>query len=174
MSLSSLGRTLARSILAAAVGLAAFGPGCSSAPPLEPLGVNLVNLEIQEVTLFEASVIARVRITNPNPEPIALAGGSLKMLLDGRKIGTALCAEAFTVPAFDSAVVSMSVTVNTATAITRIPQLLEQDVVTYGVRGAFYSDGSFGRRAHAVERSGSLDLSGPRAPLDGAAAPPTS
>lgn len=132
--------------------------GCSSTAQLEPLGVNLVNLEVQEITLFEASLVAEVRITNPNPDPIEITGGSLKLLLDGKKAGTALAREPFEVAAFDSTLVDMFVTVNTASAVTRIPMLLEKDSISYGVSGAFYSDGPFGRVRHAVERSGALDL----------------
>ena len=150
---------VARSIIALAVcaGVLAAA-GCSSTAHLEPLGVNLVNLEIQEVTLFEASLIAQIRITNPNPDPIEMSGGSLKLLLDGKKAGTALAREPFSVGAFDSTLVDMNVTINTASAITRIPALLEKETISYGVSGAFYSDGSFGQVKHAVERSGVLDL----------------
>jgi len=62
------------------------------------------------------------------------------------------------VAGFESTVIDMTVHVNTASAITRIPALLEQDSVSYGVRGALYSQGSFGTHKHLVERSGSLDL----------------
>jgi len=132
--------------------------GCSSTASLEPLGVNLVDLEVGEITLFEATLIARVRITNPNPDPIEISGGSLKLLLDGKKTGTALASQGFAVAGFDSTVVDMAVNVNTAAAITRIPAILEKDSISYGVSGAFYSDGPFGRVRHAVERSGTLDL----------------
>jgi len=36
--------------------------------------------------------------------------------------------------------------------------MLEQDSISYGVSGAFYSNGTFGRVKHSVERSGTLDL----------------
>jgi len=170
--LAALGRSgMSASVLAVAAWLVALATGCSTTPPPEPIGVNLVDLQVQEVTLFEASLIARVRITNPGPEPLELVGGSLKMLLDGRKIGTALCSEPFSVPAFDSTIVDMSVQVNTASAITRLPKLLEQEVVSYGVRGAFYSQGTLGRQAHSVERAGSLDLRGRPARLETGEAP---
>jgi LEA14-like dessication related protein len=139
-------------------GLVTLAIGCSSLEPMEPLGVNLVDLEVQEITLFEATLAAKIRVSNPNPDPLQFAGGSLKLLLDGRKIGTAMSSQAFSVAGFESTVIDMTVHVNTASAITRIPGLLEQDTVSYGVRGALYSEGSFGRHKHLVERSGSLDL----------------
>jgi LEA14-like dessication related protein len=148
-----------RAALAAALGaLLVTALGCSSLTPLDPLGVNLVDLEVQEITLFEATLVAKIRVSNPNPDPLQFSGGSLKLLLDERKIGTAMTSQAFAVAGFESTVIDMTVHVNTASAITRIPALLEQDKVSYGVRGALYSQGSFGTHKHVVERSGSLDL----------------
>lgn len=139
-------------------GLIVFAMGCSSLTPMEPLGVNLVDLEVEEITLFEATLLAKIRVSNPNPDPLKFSGGSLKLLLDDRKIGTAMTPEAFSVEGFTSTVIDMTVHVNTASAITRIPKLIEKKTVSYGVHGALYSQGSFGTRKHVVERSGSLDL----------------
>lgn len=149
------GRQLA---LAGMFGALVVALGCSSFQPMEPLGVNLVDLELQEITLFEATLLAKIRVSNPNPDPLQFSGGSLKLLLDDRKIGTAMTPEAFSVEGFTSTVVDMAVHVNTASAITRIPKLIEKKTVSYGVRGALYSQSSFGMRKHPVERSGSLDL----------------
>jgi len=148
-----------RAAVGAALGaLLVAAMGCSSLTPMEPLGVNLVNLDVQEITLFEATMVAKVRISNPNPAPLQFSGAALKLLLDDRKIGTAMTPEAFSVEGFTSTVIDMTVHVNTASAIARIPKLIEKKSVTYGVRGSLYSESSFGMRKHAVERSGSLDL----------------
>ena len=144
--------------VAVLVGLLGAAIGCASLEPPEPLGVNLVDLEVGEITLFEATLVAKIRVSNPNPDPLQFTGGSLKLLLDDRKIGTAMTSQAFSVAGFSSTVIDMTVHVNTASAITRIPALLEQDSLSYGVRGALYSQGSFGTHKHVVERSGSLDL----------------
>ena len=170
--LLQLGRGMALAGVVAGLVGAAFG--CSSLAPPEPLGVNLVDLEVQEITLFEATLVAKIRVSNPNPDPLQFSGGSLKLLLDERKIGTAMTSQAFAVAGFSSTVIDMTVHVNTASAITRIPALLEQDSISYGVRGALYSQGSFGTHKHVVERSGSLNL-GSLGEGDPAAAPsPTS
>jgi LEA14-like dessication related protein len=144
--------------VAGLVGLLGAALGCSSLGPAEPLGVNLVDLEVREITLFEATLAAKIRVSNPNPDPLQFTGGSLKLLLDDRKIGTAMTSQAFAVAGFESTVIDMTVHVNTASAITRIPALLEQNSVSYGVRGALYSQGAFGAHKHVVDRSGSLDL----------------
>ena len=149
------GRQLA---LAGVLGGLVVALGCSSLAPMEPLGVNLVDLELQEITLFEATLMAKIRVSNPNPAPLQFSGAALKLLLNDRKIGTAMTPEAFSVEGFTSTVVDMTVHVNTASAIARIPKLIEEKTVSYGVRGALYSQGPFGMRKHPVERSGSLDL----------------
>lgn len=151
-----IGRRLASAAMVG--GLLAVALGCSSLGPPEPLGVNLVDLEVEEITLFEATLVAKIRVSNPNPDPLQFTGGALKLLLGDRKIGTAMTSQAFSVAGFSSTVIDMVVHVNTASAITRIPALLEQDSLSYGVRGALYSQGPFGTHKHVVERSGSLDL----------------
>ncbi len=164
------GRQLA---LAGVLGGLVVALGCSSLQPMEPLGVNLVDLELQEITLFEATMVAKIRVSNPNPDPLQFSGGSLKLLLNDRKIGTAMTSQEFSVAGFESTVIDMTVHVNTASAITRIPALLEQASVSYGVRGALYSQGPFGAHKHVVERSGSLDLGdlGEAGPIESATSP---
>lgn len=171
--LHELRRAGRRLALAGVLGGLVVALGCTSLEPMEPLGVNLVDLELQEITLFEATLMAKIRVSNPNPDPLQFSGGSLKLLLNDRKIGTAMTSRAFAVAGFESTVIDMTVHVNTASAITRIPALLEQDKVSYGVRGALYSQGSFGTHKHLVERSGSLDLGALGEDAPSAAAPST-
>jgi LEA14-like dessication related protein len=60
---------------------------CSSMSSLEPLAVTLVNLEVTEMTIFETTLMASLRVTNPNPEPLTIDGASFKLILDD-KMGT--------------------------------------------------------------------------------------
>jgi len=53
--------------------LVVSGMGCTSTGSIEPLEVTLANLNVTEVTLFETTLIAKLRITNPNPEAFTIA-----------------------------------------------------------------------------------------------------
>jgi len=91
---------------ALAIILAIGAVGCSSTGSVEPLQVTLVDLQISEMTLFETAMVAKLRITNPNPEALTIDGASFKLILDDKKIGTGTTKETFTVDRLDSAVIT--------------------------------------------------------------------
>jgi LEA14-like dessication related protein len=133
--------------------------GCSSMSTLEPLEVTLSNITFGEVTLFETNLIARLRITNPNPEPFTIDGASFKLILDDKKVGTGTTAETFTVERLESTVVDAHFHINNATAILRLADIFQSKEVSYGVRGSLFTQGAFGTKKIKVEKIGSIDLS---------------
>jgi LEA14-like dessication related protein len=143
---------------AAAAALAIVAAACSSMSPIEPLQLTLADLEVSEVTLFETTLLARLRVTNPNPEPFVIAGGSFKLILDGKKIGSGTTPESFTVDRLDSVVVEAVFHINNASAVIRLKDVLQQKVVSYGVTGSLFTQGSFGTRRIRVDKEGRLDL----------------
>ena len=82
--------------------LAASALGCSSMVSIEPLDVTLANLNITEVTVFETTLVAKLRITNPNPDAFTIDGASFKLYLEDKKVGTGTTKETFTVDRLDS------------------------------------------------------------------------
>ena len=52
--------------------------------------------------------------------------------------------------------------INNASALLRLKDILEDDDVSYGVRGGLYTQGSFGTKKLKVEKTGRLDLKEPR------------
>lgn len=143
---------------AAAAALAIAAAACSSLSPIEPLQLTLADLEVSEVTLFETTLLARLRVTNPNPEPFAVDGGSFKLTLDGRKIGSGTTPGSFTVDRLDSVVVEAVFHINNASAVLRLKDVLQQKVVSYGVTGSLFTQGTFGSRRIRVDKEGRLDL----------------
>ena len=133
--------------------------GCASMSSIEPLQVTLSNLKITEVTVFETTLIAKLRITNPNPEPFIIDGGSFKLILDEKKVGTGTASETFTVDRLDSAVIDAVFHINNASALLRLQGILQEKEVTYGIQGALFTQGSFGTKKIKIEKTGRLDLS---------------
>ena len=133
---------------------------CSSMAGLEPLEITLSNLKITQVTIFETTLVASLRITNPNPEPITISGGSFKLVLDDKKVGTGTASETLTVERLDSAVVDAVFHINNASALMRVQNILRDDEATYGVSGSLFTNGTFGTKKIRVEKTGRLDLSG--------------
>ena len=143
-----------------AIMLVASALGCTSMGTLEPLDVTLANLNVTEVTVFETTLVAKLRITNPNPDALTIDGASFKLYLEDKKVGTGTSKESFTVDRLDSHVVDVVFHMNNASAFLRLKDILEsQDKeVSYGVRGGLYTQGTFGTKKLKVEKTGRIDL----------------
>jgi LEA14-like dessication related protein len=126
---------------------------------LEPPSLTLVDLRPSEATLFETTLSVKLRISNPNPEPLTLEGGSFKLTLDGRKIGRGLTAETVTVDRLGSEIIEATFHISNASLLLRLRELLEVQTVTYAVTGKLYTRQSGRTRNLKVQSSGRLDLS---------------
>jgi LEA14-like dessication related protein len=126
---------------------------------IEPLEVTLSNIQITEITVFETTLVAKLRVTNPNPEAFTINGGSFKLILDEKKVGTGTASETFTVDRLDSAVIDAIFHLNNASALLRLKDILQEKEVTYGVSGSLFTEGSFGTKKIKIEKTGRLDLS---------------
>jgi LEA14-like dessication related protein len=133
--------------------------GCSSMGSLEPMEVTLTDLDVTEVTVFETSLLAKLRITNPNPDPMTIDGASFKLYLEDKKVGTGTTKESFTVDRLDSNVIDVVFHINNASALLRLKDIFDDNDVSYGVRGALYTEGAFGTKKIRIEKTGRLDLS---------------
>ena len=150
-------RVMARVLLA--LGVAAVAAGCATTTALEEMEITLADLEFTEATLFETTMVARMRVANPNPDPLSFEGASFKLYLDERKVGTGMAPEPFTVDGLATTVVDVTFHLNNATAIFRIVDVLkDKREVAYGVRGSLFTDSTFGRRKLKVNKMGTFDL----------------
>ena len=152
--------------LLAGAALVAGALACTSMGSIEPLDVTLANLNITEVTVFETTLVAKLRITNPNPEAFTIEGASFKLYLEEKKVGTGTSKESFTVDRLDSYVIDVIFHMNNASALLRLKDILENEneEVSYGVRGGLYTQGAFGTKKLKVEKSGRIDLKNMGAP----------
>ncbi len=139
--------------------LAVVAAGCATTEALEEMEITLIDLEFTDATLFETTMVASIRVANPNPESLPFQGASFKLYLDDRKVGTGLAPDPFTVDGLTTTVVPVTFHINNATAIFRIVELLkDKREVGYGVRGSLFTDASLGGRKLKVEKMGTLDL----------------
>jgi LEA14-like dessication related protein len=132
--------------------------GCVSTPPLESPDVTLVNLRVVDMTVFETTIEARLRVSNPNPEPLMVEGAAFKLYLDGKKVGSGMTPETVEVPRLESAVLRTTVHINNASALLRLKEILEEREVGYGLRGRLYVTRPTGTVQLKIEREGHLDL----------------
>ena len=144
--------------MAAVIALSALG--CSSMGSMEAFDVTLANLNVTEVTIFETTMVAKIRVTNPNPEAYTIDGASFKLYLEDKKVGTGTSNESFTVERLDSRVIDVIFHINNASALLRLKDILEDKdtEISYGVRGGLYTEGAFGPKKLKVEKTGRIDL----------------
>jgi LEA14-like dessication related protein len=132
---------------------------CTSMGSLEPPGVSLAGVELSEVTVFETTVQVKLRISNPNPEPMTLEGASFKLRLEDHKIGQGLISETLRIDRLDTALLDVTFHVNNAVALLQLREILQQEAVDYGIRAVLYTEGSWGTKKLKVDREGRFDLS---------------
>ena len=148
-----------RMLQALALVAAALATGCATTDALEEMEITLTGLQFTEATLFETTMVAKIRVTNPNPTPLAFEGASFKLYLDDRKMGTGLAPEPFAVEGLATTIVDVTFHLNNATVAFRLVDILkDKREVDYGVRGSLFMDGTLGRRKLKVEKMGHLDL----------------
>jgi len=156
----ALRRPLFRVCVATTLAVGALG--CSSIGSMEAFDVTLSNLDVTEVTVFETTLVAKMRVTNPNPEAYTIDGASFTLYLEDKKVGTGTSNESFTVERLDSHVIDVIFHINNASAILRLKDILEDEdkEISYGVRGGLYTEGAFGTKKLKVEKTGTIDLGG--------------
>lgn len=137
--------------------IAALLPSCASLD-LEPPEVTLVNLQPTEATLFETTLLVKLRIANPNPEPLTFEGASFKLTLEGHKVGRGLTSESVTVDRFGTEIIEATFHVSNASLLLRLQQILEAKTVNYGVTGKLYLQQSGQSHKLKVQSEGRLEL----------------
>ena len=162
-----MSRNTNRSWALMAACVVALAAGCSSTDEIEQLEVTLTNLEFSDSTLFETTMVATVRVANPNPTAFDFEGASFKLILDDRKVGTGLAPDAFSVDGLGSTVVDVTFHVNTANVVFRIVNAArDKREISYGIQGSLFATTSYGTRKLKVDKMGTLDLAnieqGPR------------
>ena len=131
--------------------------GCTTLD-LDPPDLTLVNLQPIEATVFETTLLVKLRIAGPNPEPITFEGASFKLTLDGRKVGRGLTSDTVSVERFGTEVIDVTFHVSNAALLLRLQEVLEKQSVAYGISGKLYLQLA-GRSHHLkVDSSGQLDL----------------
>ena len=118
-----------------------------------------------EMTVFETTLQATLRVSNPNPEPLFLEGAAFRLYLDGKKVGSGLSPDEIEVPRLGTAVMRATVHINNASAVLRLREIYEHREVVYGLRGKLFVRRDDRTARLKIEREGRLELDRPSAPL---------
>ena len=133
-------------------------PGCVSRSSMEPLECTLANIQIDEMTLMETTLVADIRIVNPNPDGLNFNGAAYKLYLGGGKVGRGLSAESFSVERLSTHLVKVRFHINNVAAIYRLQQIQDEGVADYKLQTILYSEGLHGTKKYRSTYEGRLDL----------------
>lgn len=89
----------------------------------EPPRVSLVNLQLTSMTLFEQRFHLDLRLQNPNPYSLPLAGMEYTLELNGETFAEGVSNDKVTVPEFGEAVVGVDVTSNLTSLLEQLYRL---------------------------------------------------
>jgi LEA14-like dessication related protein len=155
------GRWAATSTVMLVLGAGLVFTACTSMGSLEPPSVSLAGVELSEVTVFETTVQVKLRVSNPNPEPMTLEGASFKLRLEDHKIGRGLSSEIVTIERLDTALLNVTFYVNNAVALLQLREILQQEAVDYRVQAVLYTQGSWGTKKLKVDKEGRFEFTNP-------------
>jgi LEA14-like dessication related protein len=93
--------------------LAALIPiGCASLPGNDPPQVTIVSVDPIEGEALELRMLVKLRVVNPNDQPIDYDGVYVKLAVQGYTVATGVSDEKGTVPRFGEAVIPVRVNVS--------------------------------------------------------------
>lgn len=128
--------------------------GCSALAPTVPPGITLADLRFTDLTVFETAGVMVVRLSNENPEPMFIEGGSYDLFVDGVKIGQALSDHQLEVPALATATDEMEIFLNNLAIATRVKAIFETGAFDYRIKARVYERGDLRRKTHRVSKDG--------------------
>ncbi len=146
--------------------LLVISSGCAVFRQTEPPDVSLVNLQLEDLTLFEQRYRVTLRIQNPNAFALPIDRVHYEIHLEGDLLAQGNSVSPFTVPAHGDARFDVVVTSSLMRTARHAARLLEQGrtQLRYEMKGYADIDRSFAGRVH-FEDSGEIPLAalqGPR------------
>ena len=129
-------------VLVAALVLSA----CASMPSHDPLQVTVAGIESLPGEGMELRLLVKLRVQNPNDDPIEYNGISLNLDVQGRSFASGVSDEVGTVPRFGEAIVTVPVTVSLIRMVRQVAGMLDGkpvDKITYSMSGKLNGPGMF-------------------------------
>lgn len=89
-----------------------FAGGCTLLPPAEPVDVTVAGIESLPSEGMELRLAVKLRVQNPNDQPIDFDGISVRLIVQGKTFATGVSDQRGTVPRFGTEVLTVAVTVS--------------------------------------------------------------
>jgi LEA14-like dessication related protein len=128
-----------------------------------PPDVQLVNLVLQDATLFEQELRVDLRIINPNDFDLPLDGMTFDLRVNGDRVARGNSNESVTIPRLGDGVMKVTTHTSSVAIVRQMINPPRDGVYQYEIKGTVFLKG-FGRRRVDFERAGDLPALDPTAP----------
>ncbi len=139
--------------------------GCAMLQPTEPLDVTVAGIESLPSEGMELRMAVKLRVVNPNDQPIDFDGLSVRLIVQGKTFATGVSDQRGTIPRFGTEVVTVDVTLSPLrVAWNAFGMLMNDNVpdkIRYDLEGKI-NRGGFG--AVHFRADGELKMPGPSGP----------
>jgi len=131
--------------------------GCASLDGLEKPDIMLVDLQMDDVKVLEATARATMRLDNENLVPLHVEGGVYELYVNGKRIGKGLSDRQFEIPGLNSVTQEVVVNLDTISMARGIVSIINSEQLAYRIDSVVYIrlDGRI--RRVSVSRAGHLD-----------------
>jgi LEA14-like dessication related protein len=124
-------------VMALAVALLAL-EGCATLHGRDPLQVTVAGIEPLQGQGLELRMLVRLRVQNPNDEPVDYNGVAVEMKVQGRTFATSVSDVDGNVPRFGEAIISVPVTVSAFRMVQQAVDMIRRGgrgTITYEMKG---------------------------------------
>jgi LEA14-like dessication related protein len=150
---------LATLLAALLLPLAAGGCGGTDLGPLDPPELNVLGLRGWRLELLSATSTLRLRVSNPNPDPITLEGIRVELLAGGKDFAEGMGPLETEVAAYESAEVSLPVTISNLEILQTAKAVRgSKGKLSHGLNAKLTFAAGGERHTVRIEKAGELDL----------------
>lgn len=137
-----------------------FASACASLTGFQRPDVTLVNLGIENVSVFETEGRVTLRVINADDDPLTITGAAIDLFLDGKKIGRSVSPERLQVEGLSSATVEAPLYISNLAVGRRVYDLLTKQnrKLDYRIRGKLTLGGGFGGRRVRINTHGEFEM----------------
>lgn len=132
---------------------------CASTHFVEP-EVSLVDIRIEDMTLFETTAVFWLRMHNENPRSLVVDGGTYDFWINGVQVGRGMTTHRIHIPRYESGEAEVVVYLRNGALARRLGSILASGGVEYEIDSRHYVRTGFGRREFDSVSRGRLTLRG--------------
>jgi LEA14-like dessication related protein len=150
-------------IVAAALLIVAGGiltGGCASLSRDGGVAVSLVSIRPVQTSLFETSAELTLRFTNESSRPVALAGSTHRLFVNGSYVGRATTHEQLTIPHLGTTTQTLTAHLENLALMRKAQEMGNASVVGYRIDSRLHGMEDKGGGTLAATSTGELDLGG--------------